>query len=188
MRVIDVFRLPDVFNLVDVQADPEVVWPVVRNAIEESAARLVEMRAKEGSNLALDILSRNAYILSVVEILEQRSPQAVLEYEEKLRNRLSEMLNGLVLDEARIIQEAAIWADKTSITEEIVRLKSHIGHLNELMQATAAVGRKCDFLAQEMFREINTIASKSNDIEMGQMVVDIKAELEKIREQLQNIE
>lgn len=187
-KAVDIFRMPDVFNLTDEQEDPELVWSILRRALDQAADSLVEMRSKEGTNLGKDILARNAYILSAVETLEKRAPLVAMEYQEKLRSRIKEMTGTGMLDEARIIQEAAIFADKASVTEEIVRLKSHIKHLNEFIHADDAVGRKCDFLVQEMFREINTVASKANDIEMSQIVVDVKAELEKIREQLQNIE
>lgn len=187
-KVIDIFRLPDVFNLADEAEDSELIWQVVKEALDESVDSLVEMRSKEGANLSEDILARNAHILNAVEILAQRAPQVALEYQGKLRSRITDMLNGASIDENRLLQEAAIFADKASITEEIVRLQSHIKHLTELMQSGDAVGRKCDFLLQEMFREINTVASKANDIEMSQIVVEVKAELEKIREQLQNIE
>jgi len=187
-KVVDVFRLPDVFNLADEQEDPEIIWQVLHKALDEAVNSLVEMRSKEGANLAKDILERNAYILSAVEILEKRSPLVAQEYQDKMCNRILDMLNTATVDEGRLLQEAAIFADKASITEEIVRLKSHIKHLNELMHDGDSIGRKCDFLVQEMFREINTIASKANDIEMSQIVVDVKAELEKIREQMQNIE
>lgn len=187
-KVVDIFRLPDVFNLVDEAEDPEIVWQTLREALDEAVDSLVEMRRKEGSNLSQDILARNDYILNAVETLAKRSPLVAQEYQEKLRSRIADLVNGAAVDETRLLQEAAIFADKASITEEIVRLQSHIKHLNELMQSTEAVGRKCDFLVQEMFREINTVASKANDIEMSQIVVEVKAELEKIREQLQNIE
>jgi len=186
-RVIDVFRLPDVFSLIDDQEDPDTIWGALQSALNEALKSLVEMRSKEGANLARDIIQRNAYILTEVEKLEQRSPLVAREYQERLHKKIAEMTSNMV-DEARIIQEAAIFADKASITEEIVRLKSHIGHLRDLMDSSQSVGRKLDFLVQEMFREINTVASKANDIEMSQIVVDIKAELEKIREQIQNIE
>ncbi|MDD4775116.1 MAG: YicC family protein [Syntrophomonas sp.] len=186
-RAIDIFRLPDVFNLVDEQEDPEVIWAVLNRALDEAMLSLVDMRSKEGANLARDIAERNAYILSAIERLEMRSPLVVKEYQERLLKRIVEMTNN-VADEGRVIQEAAIFADKASITEEIVRLKSHTQHLGDLLAGNQAVGRKLDFLVQEMFREINTIASKANDIEMSQIVVDVKAELEKIREQVQNIE
>jgi len=186
-RVIDVFRLPDVFSLIDDQEDPDTIWGALQSALNEALKSLVEMRSKEGANLARVIIQRNAYILTEVEKLEQRSPLVAREYQERLHKKIAEMTSNMV-DEARIIQEAAIFADKASITEEIVRLKSHIGHLRDLMDSGQSVGRKLDFLVQEMFREINTVASKANDIEMSQIVVDIKAELEKIREQIQNIE
>ncbi|MDD3364307.1 MAG: YicC family protein [Syntrophomonas sp.] len=188
ITVVDIFRLPDIFNLTDQEEDPELIWLVLRKTLDVAISSLVEMRCKEGANLGKDILARNAYILSEVEILEKRSPQVAQEYQEKLRNRINEMLSSNVVDEGRLLQESAIFADKASITEEIVRLKSHIKHLDELLKDGDSVGRKCDFLVQEMFREINTVASKANDIQMSQVVVEVKAELEKIREQLQNIE
>ena len=186
-RVIDVFRLPDVFNLIDDQEDPDIIWAALQSALDEALQSLVEMRSKEGANLARDIAQRNSYILTEVEKLEQRAPLVAREYQERLHQRIAEMTNNMA-DESRVIQEAAIFADKASITEEIVRLKSHIGHLRDLLDSGQSVGRKLDFLVQEMFREINTVASKANDIEMSQIVVDVKAELEKIREQIQNIE
>ncbi|MDD4801601.1 MAG: YicC family protein [Syntrophomonas sp.] len=188
ITMVDIFRLPDVFSLTDQDEDPEVIWSVLKIALEEAITSLVEMRSKEGKNLGQDILARNAYILKQVEILEMRSPLVADEYQERLRTRINEMLGSNIVDESRVLQETAIFADKASITEEIVRLKSHIKHLDELMHDGDSIGRKCDFLVQEMFREINTVASKANDINMSQVVVEVKAELEKIREQLQNIE
>jgi uncharacterized protein (TIGR00255 family) len=188
ITVVDIFRLPDIFSLADQEEDPELIWLVLKKTLDVAIKSLVEMRCKEGTNLGKDILARNAYILSEVEILEMRSPLVAQEYQEKLRGRINDMLNSNVVDEGRLLQEAAIFADKASITEEIVRLKSHIKHLDELLQDGDSIGRKCDFLVQEMFREINTVSSKANDIQMSQVVVEVKAELEKIREQLQNIE
>jgi uncharacterized protein (TIGR00255 family) len=188
IAVVDIFRLPDIFNLTDQEEDPELIWSVLKKTLDLAISSLVDMRCKEGNNLGKDILARNAYILSEVEILEKRSPLVAQEYQGKLRNRINEMLSSHVVDEGRLLQEAAIFADKASITEEIVRLKSHIKHLDELLQDGDSIGRKCDFLVQEMFREINTVASKANDIQMSQVVVEVKSELEKIREQLQNIE
>ncbi len=189
IRLIDLFRLPDVYNLQDVEEDLDITWQVLQRCVDTALSSLVEMRIKEGQNLLQDMLARNAYILAQVDILEQRSPQVAQEYQEKLRNRITEMINQPVVDEARILQEAAVFADRASITEELVRLKSHVKQFNEVLgNDDEAVGRKCDFLIQEMFREINTVASKANDMEMSQVVVEVKAELEKIREQLQNIE
>lgn len=188
ISIIDIFRLPEVFNLHDEEEDMEVVWQVLQAALAIAMQGVLEMRLKEGHNLAVDIIERNNYILGFVEKLEERSPLVTTEYVGKLKARIKELMADSTLDEQRILTEAALFAEKANITEEIVRLKSHISHLNELIESNDAVGRKCDFLVQEMFREINTVASKANDLEMGRIVVEVKAELEKIREQLQNIE
>ncbi len=188
ISLIDVFRLPEVFSLEDQEENLETVWQVVREALQEALTSLVDMRTREGVNLSKDILARNQGILRAVELLEARSPAVVEEYQNKLRNRLVELLAGEAVDEQRILQEAALFADRINVTEELVRLKSHIMHLQELINSDESVGRKCDFLVQEMFREINTVSSKANDLEMNRVVVEVKAELEKIREQMQNIE
>ena len=176
IKVIDLFKLPEAFSLEDVKA------------VSGAMSGFTEMRGREGANLANDINQRCSFVLSMVERLENRSPVVSLEYREKLRNRLSEYISDEMMDEQRILQEVAIFTDKASVTEELVRLRSHLNQLEYLLQSNDAVGRKCDFLVQEMFREINTIGSKSNDLEMNQIVVEVKSELEKIREQLQNIE
>ncbi len=188
IRVIDVFRLPEVFSLQDEDEDLDIVWAILQKAVQASVNGVLEMREKEGQNLVRDILARNEQILSRVKELEQRTPTVEMEYRSKLQSRIQEVMDSELLDENRLLQEVAIFADKTSITEEIVRLNSHVEHLQNLLSLDEAVGRKCDFLVQEMFREINTISSKSNDLKMSQIVVDVKAEIEKIREQLQNIE
>lgn len=188
IKVIDLFRLPEAFSLQDVQEDIEALWDVVQEAITCAMEGFTEMRTREGMNLARDINQRCHLILNMVNRLEQRSPAVAVEYREKLRNRVAEYIASDLIDEQRIIQEVAIFSDKASVTEEIVRLKSHLSQLESLLQAEDAVGRKCDFLVQEMFREINTVASKANDLEMSHTVVEVKSELEKIREQLQNIE
>ncbi len=188
IRIIDLFRLPEVFSLEDEEEDIEIVWAVLKQSLDVAMDCLVDMRVKEGLNLAEDIRSRNRVILQMVEQLETRSPQVSLEHGERMRTRISEFMEHDVVDQQRLLQEIAIFAEKSNITEEIVRLKSHSKHLEELMQSEDAVGRKSDFLVQEMFRELNTIASKANDLEMNRIVVEVKAELEKIREQLQNIE
>lgn len=188
IRIIDVFRLPEVFNVSDENDDLELIWSILGEAIRQAMASLLDMRNKEGMNLAKDILERNQTITQMVLALEEYAPQVAIDYQEKLRKRIADLVGPEQVDEQRIIQEAAIFADKSSITEEIVRLKSHIKHLEEFIDEGEGVGRKCDFLIQEMFREINTVASKSNHVEMSRIVVDVKAELEKIREQIQNIE
>ncbi len=188
IRVIDLFRLPEVFSLEDEEEDLETVWAVLKQSVDQAVECLVDMRIKEGANLAEDIRARNRLIAEMVERLEARSPEVSREYGERLKGRIAEFMEQDLPDESRLLQEIALMAEKANVTEEIVRLKSHSQHLEELMQAQDAVGRKSDFLVQEMFREINTIASKANDLEMNRTVVDVKAELEKIREQLQNIE
>ncbi len=188
INVIDIFRLPEVFNLQDEEENMEIVWQVLQEALSNAMQDVLEMRLKEGRNLALDIAKRNKYVLGFVEKLEERSPIVTTEYVGKLKARIKELMAEISVDEQRILTEAAIFADKVNITEEIVRLKSHVSHLDELLESGDSVGRKCDFLVQEMFREINTVASKANDLEMSRIAVDVKAELEKIREQLQNIE
>lgn len=188
IKVIDIFRLPEVFTLEDQEEDLELTWDVLRKSLILAMDSLVEMRSKEGKNLAEDIVSRNNLTLSMVNRIEVRSPEVAKEHHEKLNRRIADLVTQEMVDEQRIIQEAAIFADKSNITEEIVRLKSHIKHLDEVLEDGESIGRKCDFLVQEMFREINTIASKANDLEIGRIVVDAKSELEKIREQLQNIE
>ncbi|MGR6835710.1 YicC/YloC family endoribonuclease [Syntrophomonas erecta] len=188
IKIIDLFRLPEVFSLEDEAEDLEKIWTVLNVAVNEAVQELTFMREKEGQNLVKDILLRSQLIASMVEQLEIRSPEVAKEHVDKLHARMVELVAKEMVDEQRILQEAAIFADRVNITEEIVRLKSHVQHLNELMASEEPVGRKSDFLVQEMFREINTIASKANDYEMSRIVVDAKAELEKIREQLQNIE
>jgi uncharacterized protein (TIGR00255 family) len=188
IKVIDLFRLPEVFNLEDREEDLEKLWSVLSLCIDAAMQDLIIMREREGQNLAKDILMRNNLIADMVEELEARSPIVVKEHTEKIRHRISELISQEFNDEQRILQEAAIFADRASVTEEIIRLKSHVNHLVVLMDEPDSNGRKCDFLVQEMFREINTIASKANDVEMSKIVVNAKAELEKIREQLQNIE
>jgi uncharacterized protein (TIGR00255 family) len=188
-KLIDIFRLPDVYSLEDAEENLELTWQALEKSLMQAIDGLLEMRTREGQNLLTDLLLRTDFILNEVKKLELRSPLLTQEYQEKLRNRIREMIAQETVDESRIIQEVAIFADRVSITEEIVRLQSHVKQFNEVLNnGDEAVGRKSDFLVQEMFREINTVAAKANDIEMGQIVISVKAELEKIREQLQNIE
>lgn len=188
IKVIDIFRLPDVFSLEEKEENWENLWEVLKETIVVAMEGLLLMREKEGQNLVQDIVKRNQLIISLVKKLESRSPLVAEENLEKLKKRIGELLSSQMIDESRVLQEAAIFADKSSITEEIVRLKSHSDYLSDLLNSDDPIGRKADFLLQEMFREANTIASKANDLEMNQTVVEIKAELEKIREQMQNIE
>ncbi len=181
-------RLPDILTVHKVQEDENEIMDLVMPVAEEAVNKFVEMRTVEGKRLSDDVLSRAATILSIVEVIEARSPQTVKEYEQRLYSRISELLESTTIDEQRILTEAAIFADKVAVAEETVRLRSHFDQLNTVMQSDEAVGRKLDFIMQEMNREANTIGSKVTDAELAHRVVDIKAELEKIREQIQNIE
>ena len=181
-------RLPDVFLVEkpeeDEQRNTQDILSVAREALEGYNA----MRRTEGEALAADLRAHAAVILSYVEKVEARSPVTVSQYRERLENKLREVLEGRNIDESRILTEAAIFADKVAVDEETVRLRSHLSQLEQLLTFGGAVGRKLDFLLQEMNREANTIGSKGNDLEQTRSVVEIKAELEKIREQIQNIE
>ena len=146
------------------------------------------MRQVEGEKLRDDIVSRADLILSYVEFVEERSPETVKEYNDKLLARMQELLGDIHVEEARLLTEAAIYADKIAVAEETVRLRSHISQLKDFFNSTEAVGRKMDFLVQEINREANTIGSKANDVEIARRVLEIKSEVEKIREQVQNIE
>ncbi|HCC00396.1 MAG TPA: YicC family protein, partial [Ruminococcaceae bacterium] len=157
-------------------------------AAEQAFANLVRMREAEGENLQKDLMVRAEKIRSLVETVESRSPQTVEEYRSRLTAHMEEVLSNAQLDENRILLEAAVYADKVSVTEETVRLKSHLVQFAKILDNGGAVGRKLDFLMQEMNREANTIGSKASDTEIARVVVDIKAELEKMREQIQNIE
>ena len=171
-------------------ADDEEVLEVITRAVSEACKRLDEMRMAEGGKLAEDLISRGRKIRSLTEEIEKRAPLVVSAYKEKMQDRIAELVNGQVaVPEERILLEAAIFADKCSITEELVRLDSHMIQLEKIItKSTQPDGKKLDFLVQEMNREANTIGSKSNDIEITGMMLEIKSEVEKIREQVQNIE
>ena len=160
----------------------------MQKVTELAVERFVTMRETEGEKLRADILSKADTILEHVAFVESRSPQTVREYHEKLRQRMEELLENTQVDEQRLLTEAAIFADKVAVDEETVRLRSHISQLREFLDADEPIGRKLDFLVQEMNRESNTIGSKAQDVEIAKRVIAIKAEVEKIREQVQNIE
>lgn len=181
-------RFQDVLVVQKAEEDEEKIWNMVREVADEAVSRFVEMRLAEGRKMYDDIYSRTEFILDCVSFIEERSPQTVKEYNEKLIQRVSEIIGDASLDEGRIIQEVAIFADKVAVAEETVRLRSHIEQLREFLTSDEAVGRKMDFLIQEINREINTTGSKCCDVEIARKVVDLKAEVEKIREQIQNIE
>lgn len=181
-------RFPDVLIPRKEEEDEEKIWSYVRQTADEAVEKFVAMRAFEGEKMRDDILSRADFILSNVEFIEQRSPQTVREYNDKLIARVHDLIGDATLDEARIIQEVAVFADKVAVAEETIRLRSHIDQLRAFVSSDGPIGRKLDFLVQEINRETNTIGSKANDVEIARSVVDVKAEIEKIREQIQNIE
>lgn len=181
-------RFPEVLVVRKSDEDEEKLWGYVREVCSEAIDKFVAMREVEGSKMKDDIYSRGQFILDCVSYIEERSPQTVKEYNDKLVERVHELLGDVSLDESRILQEVAIYADKVAVAEETVRLRSHIEQLNAFISSDEPVGRKMDFLVQEINRETNTIGSKANDVDIARKVVDIKAEVEKIREQIQNIE
>lgn len=181
-------KFPDVLTVTKAEEDLESMAADLVAVVEESLNAYNAMRAIEGEKLAQDVASRVSTIEQVVGKVEERSPQTVAAYREKLLGRMQEVLQSASVDENRILTEAAIFADKTAVDEETVRLRSHIAQLRTMLQSDEPVGRKLDFLIQEVNRECNTIGSKCNDLSIAQDVVNMKAEVEKIREQVQNIE
>ena len=183
-----VARLPDVFTLCRDEEDEEELAADVLQVLQNALDRFVAMREVEGERLRADVLSRVVTMEEHLSFVEERSPQTVMEYRARLTAKLTELLNGAVPDEARILTEAAIVADRLAVDEETVRLRSHFAQLRRIMESTEPVGRKLDFLVQEMNREANTIGSKCSDTAIAGHVVEMKSEIEKIREQIQNIE
>lgn len=181
-------RFPDVFLVEKAQEDLEAVSEDICTVLDLALADFNAMRRREGARLAEDILSRADTISRLTACVEERSPKTVAEYRARLETKMKEVLENTQLDESRILTEAAIFADKVAVDEETVRLRSHLAQLREMLEAGGTIGRKLDFLIQEFNREANTIGSKCNDIELSKQVVELKGEIEKIREQVQNIE
>lgn len=182
-------RMPGIFSMEKGDDDLEIIWDLLQNALGTAMENLAAMRQTEGDKLAADLLQRRLTIIDFVKEIDERAPLVVEEYQEKLRARIEEMLEDkALLDEAKFANEVAYFADRASITEELIRLDSHLTQLHDLLSANDVVGRKLDFLMQELNREINTIGSKANDLQISRRVIDVKSELEKIREQVQNIE
>ena len=181
-------RYPDILTVQQAAVDEDAVWQAVQQVTDQALDRFIAMREREGERLRADVLSRADTILKAVSAVEERSPRTVQEHMQKVEARMRELLDGAAVDENRLLTEAAIYADKIAVAEETVRLRSHIDQLRQLLDSGEAIGRKLDFLVQEMNRETNTIGSKCCDIELTRIVVDIKAEIEKIREKIQNIE
>ena len=189
ISVMNVAKFPDIIKSEEKEEDEDLLWSMFKKALEDALIKLKEMRAEEGKKLAQDVIMRCDLLKNYIEQIEKYSYNVVIDYKEKLNTRITELLEDpSIIDENRLAQEVAIYADKCSITEEIVRFKSHIEQLKNTIVKDDSIGRKIDFLIQEMNRETNTIGSKSSDINITNLVVEVKSELEKIREQIQNIE
>lgn len=188
IRLSTMIKLPDVFIAKRRVEDENVIWGCVMPVAQQALDKFISMREIEGEKMREDIFSRLKKIEGMVSFVEEKSPNVTASYREKLYNKISELLGDRNVDEQRILTEAAIFADKTCTDEETVRLRSHISQFRDLINSSETVGKKLDFLVQEMNREVNTIGSKAQDIDITRMVVDMKAEIEKVREQIQNIE
>ena len=188
ISVMTVARTPEVFKITKNDLDADLLTESVLTVAAAAADAFVAMRETEGARLKADVENRVGIILSRVELIEKRSPETVKIYREKIEQKMLELLGNVQVDEQRLLTETAIFADKVAVAEETVRLRSHMQQLCALMEENEAIGRKLDFVVQEMNREANTIGSKAQDIEIARAVIDIKAEIEKIREQIQNIE
>ena len=188
ISVMELARMPDLLTVAREEPDAEEVKNQVLEVLGRTLEEYNAMRRTEGERLCEDIARRGQEIGKMVDQVEQRSPQSVEEYRQKIAQRMTEILGDSDIAEQRILAEAALFADKVSVTEEVVRLRSHLSQLQKMVQGDAPVGRKLDFLVQELNREANTIGSKANDYELAQIVIEIKAEIEKIREQIQNLE
>lgn len=188
LTALSVARFSDVLSISKAPVDEDELWSKVEPVVKSALSGFVSMRKTEGEKLSQDVLSRADTILDNVSYIEERSPETVKLYSEKLLERMKNVLGDTQIDESRILTEAAIYADKVAVAEETVRLRSHIDQLRVMLASDEAVGRKLDFLVQEINREANTIGSKAQDVDIARRVIDIKAEVEKIREQIQNIE
>lgn len=178
----------DLYMPKEVEEDVAVLWKGLEEILAEAMDKLTDMRTTEGGALGRDLACRMDKIQKLLQIIALRAPEVVVEYRQRLSDRVRDLTQGMVIDEGRIHQEVAILAEKSDITEEVVRLESHIDQFMELLAGEEAIGRKVDFLIQEMNREINTIGSKSGDGETARQVIEIKSELAKVREQIQNVE
>ncbi len=188
IELAEIMRLPDLFTVVKTQEDEELVWNQVKETAEAALGKFIEMRETEGIKMFEDVSSRLDYIEQMVNAIEARSPQVTEAYRERLYAKIVEVVGDRNIDDARVLTEAAIFSEKTAVDEETVRLHSHISQFRELLNSSEPIGRKLDFLVQEMNREVNTTGSKCSDLDVTQIVLNLKSEIEKIREQIQNIE
>lgn len=181
-------RMPEVLTMEQVPEDEDEIWKELSAAVGDAAEKFVESRIAEGGKLKSDLLEKLDGMLALVDFIEERSPQILVEYRAKLEDKVKELLENTTMDEGRIATEVTIFADKICVDEETVRLRSHIDSTKKELMAGGSVGRKLDFIAQEMNREANTILSKANDLEIADKAIMLKTEIEKVREQIQNIE
>lgn len=188
ITVTSVARNTDIFKTERLEEDEEQLWNTVKNVLDEALGDFVAMREREGARIEKDLTGRIEYMRTLVKTVEERSPQTVSEYSDRLYEKIKEVLDGRDVDEARVLTEVAIYADKVAVNEETVRLSSHFAEFGEIIGCGEPAGRKLDFLIQEINREVNTIGSKASDIEIAKTVVTLKGEIEKLREQIQNIE
>lgn len=188
MTVGGLARFPEVITMDEVQEDEEELWHFIEEAMKAALEQFVNTRILEGENLKKDLLEKLDHMEELVAFVEKRSPEIMKEYRSKLESKVKELLGDTTIDESRIATEVIIYADKICIDEETVRLRSHIEHARKCLNEEGGIGRKMDFIAQEMNREANTTLSKANDIEISNAAIDLKTEIEKVREQIQNIE
>ena len=181
-------KYPEVVTLEEVQQDEEVWWELLEAALRQAAEKFVETRTIEGANLKKDLLGKLDQMAADVAFIERRSPQIIAEYREKLEEKVKEFLEDSAIEENRIAAEVTLYADKIAVDEEIVRLQSHISSMTDVLESDESIGRKLDFMAQEMNREANTILSKSSDVDLADHAIELKTNVEKVREQIQNIE
>ena len=188
VRVSTLSRYPEVLGMEEQTVDEEELWQLLAEAVRGAAEKFVETRIKEGENLKSDLVGKLDGMLTHVDYIAERSPQIIAEYKKKLEEKVREMLEDVKVDESRLLMEVTIFADKVCVDEELVRLRSHIETTKENLIQGGSIGRKLDFIAQEMNREANTILSKANDLEISNRAIELKTEIEKVREQIQNIE
>ena len=181
-------RCPEVLTMEEVPEDEEHMWELLKDALLKACEGFVESRIREGENLKNDLIGKLDYMLELVDFIEERSPIIMKDYRERLENKVKELLEDKQIDDARIATEVTIFADKICVDEETVRLRSHINATKDALEAGGSIGRKLDFIAQEMNREANTILSKANDLEISDTGINLKTDIEKVREQIQNIE
>ena len=187
-RVSTLSRYPEVFDMDESQVDEEAIWKVLEVTVKGAAENFSESRVKEGENLKNDLIGKLDEMLVNVDFITERSPKIIEEYRERLNSKIAELLGDTQIDENRVLTEVAIFADKSCVDEELVRLRSHIKATKDALTAGGEVGRKLDFIAQEMNREANTTLSKTTDLEIANAAIDLKTSIEKVREQIQNLE